>query len=570
MSLSLILFLSLFPPLVSRSYLRHARLTRSKSTPWQDTESMPVSVYPPTNNQPVSLCPSTNMSNIPDAVQFSGHTPSDSMAYTTHSTSNKIASMGHDFPDSISHQDRMEIQSKKESKTVGCACPFCQAPPIQSPPPVSFYISPVSSYASLTDLIPPETQKISPESLKPKQEKIQDSEHTTIISTRTETQNSERDLPLSSLVSPCTVSGVNPYTSSASVYPSLGIVSHSSPRLSPSSVQSTPLSSPHLSPSCSPHLSPSSIPSTPSGSPRISPTRLPIIPSPLLASSPCSPSSSPNSPGSSFSPLRSSPSSSSLYRPSIPSPLALPTSALYSPHLIKTHTLSPSTNLSPVQNLKRSLSFTFGAKSKSPLLASRSYVARRLSSGMAPKSLSHRESFDYLDSPPSPSMTSSPRDSPSVMTSLHGDSPPVSIMASLHGDIPSVSIMASLHGDSPPVSIMTSLHGNSPANKVMTSSQHGDSPIITNENVFACRYGSTPRSTTSLTTPDSSHTDSDVSPTVIRRHSDTAQELSPAVTLRKKSVPKDVPRFSISIEDESAVFQQKGIHCEKLMFKDTC
>lgn len=52
----------------------------------------------------------------------------------------------------------------------------------------------------------------------------------------------------------------------------------------------------------------------------------------------------------------------------------------------------------------------------------------------------------------------------------------------------------------------------------------------------------TPRSIASLTTPDSSQTESDVSPTVIRR---------------KKPGMKDViPRFSISVEDEVQIFSQ--------------
>ena len=57
----------------------------------------------------------------------------------------------------------------------------------------------------------------------------------------------------------------------------------------------------------------------------------------------------------------------------------------------------------------------------------------------------------------------------------------------------------------------------------------------------------TPRSTTSLTTPDSSQTESDVSPTVIRR---------------KKPGMKDViPRFSISVEDEVQIFSQSKGMC---------
>ena len=301
---------------------------------------------------------------------------------------------------------------------------------------------------------------------------------------------------------------------------------------------------------------------TPGGSPRLSPSRMPQVPSPLLASSPClyatrevSPSvysSRSSSPGTSAtaSPTCSSPtrsvSTNSLYKPSIPSPLVvLPAGTTCSPAAC----LSPTSHLAPQQGLRRSLSFTFGAKAKGkPKKPSSVTLAPCASRIRRSKSLKHT-----LDSSP---VHTNPLFNNDDRETLHR--------------VKSTSLLNTIQHD--PIVYPGS---------------------ITNKSVFAYP-NSTPRSTTSLTTPDSSHTDSDISPTTNRRHTDSdvsnalvrrapETEVSPiptqkpsdsspvTVRRRSKSGPKDsLPRFSISVEDESVMFQQKGKHAALYNLGDGC
>ena len=290
---------------------------------------------------------------------------------------------------------------------------------------------------------------------------------------------------------------------------------------------------------------------TPGGSPRLSPSRMPQVPSPLLASSPClyatrevSPSvysSRSSSPGTSAaasptccSPTRSV-STNSLYKPSVPSPLVvLPAGTTCSPAAC----LSPTSHLAPQQGLRRSLSFTFGAKAKGkPKKPSSMTLVPCASQIRRTKSLKHT-----LDSSP---VHTNPLFNNDDKEALHRVKSTSSLLNTIQYD-PSV------------------FPG-----------------FITNKSVFAYP-NSTPRSTASLTTPDSSHTDSDISPTTNRRQTDSdvsnalvrrAPEMdaspiltqkptdSSPITVRRlsKSGPKDsLPRFSISVEDENVMFQQKG------------
>ena len=281
---------------------------------------------------------------------------------------------------------------------------------------------------------------------------------------------------------------------------------------------------------------------------------MPQVPSPLLASSPClyatrevSPSvysSRSSSPGTSVgtsstcSSLTRASSTNSLYKPTIPSPLiVLPSGTT----CMAGACLSPTFQLAPLQGLRRSLSFTFGAKTKAKPMRPGSMPLTPYTSHLR-RCKSYKHTLDH---------------SPLHTHRLHNN-------------------------DDDRIALQRVKSTSS----LLSTTQHD--PIIkpgfiTNKSVFAYP-NSTPRSTTSLTTPDSSHTDSDISPTTNRRHTDsdvssalvrrvhpeadvspiptkTETETSPVtVRRRSKSGPKDpLPRFSISVEDESVMFQQKGM-----------